>query len=185
MIHTVSFTGPRPKKLFGYEEYQPYKEIQKVLYDILKKQYESGVRQWISGGAQGFDQIAFWTVFELSKIHPDIKNTVYIPFRGQERLWREDGLFGQKEYRQMLQLATNIKCIKDTLPNGEYYSIPALMMKRNEAMINDSDQMIALYPFNMNWEKMHGGTANAIRYAHRNKKPIQRIDPFTKEIDWL
>lgn len=47
------------------------------------------------------------------------------------------------------------------------------------------DIVIALYPFDMDWKTMSGGTANCMRYAHRNHKPIQQIDPFTKQIRWV
>lgn len=114
-----------------------------------------------------------------------MKNTVYIPFYGQDGRWMENGLFGQNEYRRMLSLADDIKCIRDMLPNGDRYNIPALMMKRNEAMVDDADIVIALYPFDMDWKTMSGGTANCMRYAHRNHKPIQPIDPFTKQIRWV
>ena len=186
MSKTICFTGRRPKDLFGYHNYDAYKEIQDILSPILEAHYTANdVRNFISGGAQGFDQLAFWTVYTFSKKHPDIKDIVYIPFHGQDRRWVEDGLFGQHEYRRMLRLADEVKCVKDMLPDGDRYNIPALMMKRNEAMVNDADIVIALYPFDTDWKTMSGGTANCMRYAHRNHKPIQQIDPFTKQIRWV
>lgn len=60
MSKTICFTGRRPKDLFGYYNYDAYKEIQDVLSPILEAHYTTnGVRNFISGGAQGFDQLAF------------------------------------------------------------------------------------------------------------------------------
>ena len=186
MSKTICFTGRRPKDLFGYYNYDAYKEIQDVLSPILETHYTAnGVRNAISGGAQGFDQLAFWTVHTFSKKHPDMKNTVYIPFYGQDGRWTENGLFGRNEYRRMLSLADEVKYVRDMLPNGDRYNIPALLIKRNEAMVDDADIVIALYPFDMDWKTMSGGTANCMRYAHRNHKPIQQIDPFTKQVRWV
>lgn len=67
MINTVTFTGPRPKKLFGYNDKESYQKIVDVLKVQVKDAYDNGARRFISGGAQGLDQMAFWAVYSVKK----------------------------------------------------------------------------------------------------------------------
>ena len=59
---TACFTGPRPKNLFGYDDDEAYKYLLAVTKEVVDLFYYYGYRYFISGGAQGFDQIAFWAV---------------------------------------------------------------------------------------------------------------------------
>ena len=87
MAKTVCFTGKRPNKLYGYDDKEGYECLFDMLYSVCKNLYlRHGVRQFITGGAQGVDQLAFWAVQQLAQKHKDIKNIVYISFEGQERV---------------------------------------------------------------------------------------------------
>ncbi|WP_240636512.1 SLOG family protein [Paenibacillus silvae] len=84
---TVSFTGHRPNKLGNCysltDERSKYikNKLNPVLVDLIKN---DGIERFISGGAIGFDQIAFWTVQGLKKTnYPSIKNIVAVPFKNQ------------------------------------------------------------------------------------------------------
>lgn len=96
-INTICFTGPRPAKLYGYTKKEEYQKIVNQLKEIIRGFAKFGIKNYITGGAQGFDQLAFWAVNSLKKEY-DIQNIVYIPFQGQERLWKKTGMFGQKDY---------------------------------------------------------------------------------------
>ena len=87
-MDTICFTGRRPQDLCGYDYKSKYEGLQKWLTGYLEEFYKKGVRNFISGGAQGFDQLAFWVVEDLKKNHPDVKNIVYVPFQGQESRWK-------------------------------------------------------------------------------------------------
>lgn len=187
-IYTVCFTGPRPVKLFGYKDKTKYYPIYTALTKIIKALYNKGVRKFISGGAQGFDQIAFWTVDTIKQIHPDIQNIVYIPYEHQMEKWLKYGMFGQEEYKQMLQKADLVINVSETLlPNinttTRYGSIKALMT-RNEAMVNDSNFVIGLYSHNTDFQSDNGGTAACLRYAF-HKKPILMLDPNTLQAKYI
>ena len=71
--HTICFTGHRPKDLFGYTDKTPYISIINALKPFLSVLYENGYTDYISGGAQGFDQLAFWAVQQTL---PDRKSVV-------------------------------------------------------------------------------------------------------------
>ena len=105
-MNTVCFTGRRPKDLCGYNA-DSYKTLVSAVLVILENLYQTqGVRRFITGGAQGFDQLAFWAVHNLRKNHPDVENILYLPFRGQESRWLAKGPFSQDEYRLMQSMAT-------------------------------------------------------------------------------
>ncbi len=160
---TMAFTGRRPKDLCGYDA-ASYRQSVADLAEILHIFYLKGVRRFISGGAQGFDQLAFWAVHRLKaqKGCADVENILYLPFEGQERRWAETGCFSQKEYRQMITLADNVRII-----SGDN-SVRALF-ERNHAMVDDSGILLGLYPDD-SWRTARGGTAECLRYAVSCKK---------------
>lgn len=113
---TACFTGPRPKNILGYaygynpKSYEPF-IIQ--LKDYLRHLYDTqNVTTFITGGAQGFDQIAFQAVELLKAERTGIKNVVYVPFKGQERQWKETGMFSQAEYHAMIEKADTVRYIR-------------------------------------------------------------------------
>ena len=71
MDKTLCFTGRRPKDLFGYDKDKYYPIVDKLEL-ILEDFYLQGFKKYISGGAQGFDQLSFWAVNRLKKKYPDI-----------------------------------------------------------------------------------------------------------------
>ena len=108
MGRVMCFTGRRPKDLFGYQK-DKYISLVNKLVTELEKFYLEGFDIFITGGAQGFDQLAFWAVNKLKQKGYPVKNIVYIPFLKQELKWLEKGLFSQSEYRLMLKMADEIK----------------------------------------------------------------------------
>ena len=81
MSKTMSFTGRRPKDLFGYvkENYVPL--VNKLTDELIQFYKEQGFDTFITGGAQGFDQLAFWAVDRMKRQGYMVKNIVYAPFK--------------------------------------------------------------------------------------------------------
>lgn len=173
MNKTIAFTGRRPKDLVGYD-YNKYREFVKELTALLATTYGDNTT-FITGGAQGFDQLAFWAVNCVKKEHPkwhNIKNVVYVPFKGQESRWAKTGDFSQEDYRKMLRFADEVKYLNDSL--SKYSDIVKALHSRNHAMIDDCDKLVALYPSD-DWKTSKGGTAEAMRYADSIGKEIMQI----------
>ena len=173
---TICFTGRRPKDLCGYDQ-SKYSVFVESLTSKLKSICEKADKPvtFISGGAQGFDQLSFWAVDLVKRNNPDlnIKNVVYVPFRGQERGWpSEEGLFGRKQYRTMLSRADEVVYLQEALE--EKGPIVRALMDRNHKMVDASDYVIALYPDD-SWETNKGGTSECMRYAKDAKKDILQI----------
>lgn len=177
-ITTMAFTGHRPNKLCGYTR-ELYKPFVSQLTEILQGYYDKGVHTFISGGAQGFDQLAFWAVHNLRKRHPDVKNIVYVPFKGQSDIWPDTGCFSKSDYNLMLRCATTVKYLLDVKPDAKKGMTDALM-SRNHAMVNHSDIVLALQMDDA-WEHAkYGGTAECMKYAKDHRKVIHRLSFITK-----
>ena len=169
----ICFTGHRPKKLCGYKK-ESYNDFVVNLTELLKKYITDDI-MFITGGAQGFDQLAFWAVDNLMKENDtcyEIKNVVYVPFKGQENKWLQNGLFGKTEYKNMLRHASEIVYLNEHLT--EQSAVIKALYERNHRMVNDSDYVIALYSDNT-WSTTKGGTAECIRYAKSKNKQIIQI----------
>lgn len=168
---TVCFTGKRPNKLYGYDKGGDYEYLFDTIYFVCKHLYlRYNVRQFITGGAQGTDQLAFWAVQQLAQRHQDIKNIVYIPFEGQEARWSVCGLFGQTGYREMLRSASYVRVVSDTSSSGAF-------LMRNKLMVDHSDAVIAVYD-----GKLSGCTEQTVNYAKSLGKRVIVIDPITQLI---
>lgn len=178
-MKTVCFTGRRPKNLCGYES-KPYQDFVKDLtYFLDENFYQKGICNFISGGAIGFDQLAFWSVNHLKEKYNDIKNIVYIPFKEQALAWSKVGVFSQQSYALMLEKADKTIILSD-INNKDQKQVIKALYNRNHEMINDSDILIALYPDDA-WMKDKGGTCEAMRYAYEQGKPIYQICYEIKE----
>jgi uncharacterized phage-like protein YoqJ len=178
---TVCFTGRRPKYLFGYNDDKSYLELMHYMYDIVKNAYNKGYRNFITGGAQGFDQLMFRVVSKLKRDNPNtnIKNIVYLPCKEQSSKWGKEGLFGSDNYDKMLKAADDIYYVSDIYTN-------TCLMDRNRAMIDNSSLVIALYD-DENWyneERLRNtsGTLNALKYALNKHRNIYQISFNEKDI---
>ena len=180
---TMCFTGPRPKGLYGYN-HDVYIPIVEATKNALREHITNGYTRFITGGAQGFDQLAFWAVNALKREGLPIKNIVYVPFKGQERAWKETGLFSQQEYRLMLQLADEVHVLYQNI-NDKHAIIEALF-GRNHRMVDDSNAIFGLYP-DYSWQlsEAKGGTAECLKYAQDKAKPIFQLSNDTLRGQWL
>lgn len=174
---TICFTGPRPAELFGYSFPEKYLPIARKLQEILIPFVENGTKRFISGGAQGFDQLAFWVVNEIraKRSHPELENVIYLPYNSQPNMWKTDGLFGQKEFNRARSRATEVQVINPN-PNNRFQAIEYLY-KRNHMMVDNSDLVIALLAGrSLCWSNERGGTSECMRYAVDKKdKPVLAI----------
>lgn len=176
---TVCFTGHRPKGIIAYEPYHEstrpkYQKIVDGLVIQIEQLIGLGYTNFISGGAQGFDQLAFWAVNKAKQKHPHIQNIVYIPFRGQESRWAKKGLFSQHEYNLMLRKADHVHVCAENVNSGDFKESVKALMDRNKHMVNASDYVIGQFE-NDSWTdpKTKSGTADCLRYAKQTGKKIQ------------
>lgn len=172
-VKTMAFTGPRPKNLCGWN-HRAYKSLIDALVVKLKKYYDRGVKNFISGGAQGFDQCAFSAVRKMVNRYEltDVKNIVYVPYKGQEERWVKDGCFGQEEYQEMLEHADEVKILSPP-PSNDDKTYIKLLYDRNTALIKDADIILALYDKD-DWKESKGGTQDTMRKAYNYGKELHQ-----------
>ncbi len=162
---TVCFTGHRPNKLAGYDQVN-YNGFVDSLTQIIRNLYAEGFRNFVTGGAQGVDQLIFWAVLRVRKEHDDIRNIVFVPFDGQERKWAAAGLFSQRQYAQMLREADGIfVCTDDKSTN--YRDVAGFLTNRNHDMCMVSSRLVACYG-GIDYHTEKGGTAECMRYWEEN-----------------
>ena len=173
------FTGHRPKGLYGYDK-QKYYPLFNKLEEVICSVIEQGYDTFISGGAQGLDQLAFCVVNKIKKTNPNIKNIIYVPFRGQEEKWAETGLFSKQAYRRILSLADEVKYLR-TVDRNNFKEVTNALMYRNHKMCDDSDLVIGVSTPDYK-NKNKGGTFECLNYAESLGLPIILIDKNNIEI---
>lgn len=170
---TVTFTGHRPNKLAAtsgaaYKQ-SHYELFQPALANALEAYLSIGIDTFITGGAQGFDQLVFWAVHELKNRYPEktIRNIVYIPFHGQESIWRGNDIFGPNNYRKMLELADSTEYCTDIDNSAEKSQIAQALDYRNHCMCLSSSRLCSLWSEDEinNGRLTKGGTANCVNFA--------------------
>lgn len=172
-----SFTGHRPNKLpGGYDIMNKLNlelsyHLEKIIYELLQQ----GVRIFVSGGALGFDWLAFLTVNRIKKANPDkdIKNILAVPFFNQDIKWFPKN---REVYNYIKELSDDIIYV-DTLKEykinnlieGDYYL--EKMQLRNQYMVDKSKYLVAY------WDGTNGGTKNCVKYAKKHDKNVINIQP--------
>lgn len=166
---TMCFTGHRPNKLCGYD-INAYTQFVNNLMEVLQTYVTKyNIKNFITGGAQGFDQLVFWAVHHLQHKHPEykIQNIVFVPFTGQESKWSSTGLFSQTDYKNMLSVADRIViCNREITNNSDFNTIRNALMNRNKMMVDESIRVMALCnETDAHTNNITGGTGNCVRYT--------------------
>lgn len=161
----LGITGHRPQKLFIADPYSA--ENYKKLVDFYKSIYPrlGSNLEIYSGMALGADQAAAEAALDMG-----IPYYALVPFKGQENMWRHES---KVKYSYLLNGAEAIICLHDRQPRDKNEAV-TLLNKRNEAIVDNSDNVLAL------WNGEESGTANCMRYANK-----QGINVWNCWKDWL
>jgi uncharacterized phage-like protein YoqJ len=130
----------------------------------------SGFEVFISGGAVGVDQWAAAAVLDAKKGHPEVRLVIARPFPSQSAAWP---LNGQRDYETLLRNADKVLDISPDPYTG------VKMLLRDEWMVDHAEAVIAV------WNGYPGGTGHTVGYAQKQGKPVLRLDPISKECNWL
>lgn len=156
-LDIVSGTGHRPDRL-ALGKIDPYSPVlRERLTDLAIWYLEQKLPDTvISGMALGWD-----IALAIAAIKLEIPLIAAIPFKGQEKLWSSED---QYLYHHVLQQATKSVIVCD----GGYEA--KKMMIRNRWMVDQCTRVVALYD-----GSQAGGTANCIKYAAYQNKPIDNL----------
>ena len=170
VVRSVCFTGHRPKLLYGYDmsKYEPLIQTMTVVAERL---IQNGFTTFISGGAQGVDQLALVVLKNLKHKYPYIKNIIFVPFENHHKNWGQYGAFGQDMYQGLLSATDEIRYISKVYTKDCY-------KKRDLAMVENSSVTIGV----LKPELIRSGTAMTLRAARARNHPTIVIDPDTFKI---
>lgn len=172
----IAFTGHRPEKIGGYDPTSPMRQrVYDTLQNLIKAAIESAPASagwtrlnFISGMAQGVDQIAAELVLQEKQADPRIHLIAAVPCRDQERLWPSET---QQRYRELLQQCDNVVMVTNAPYTFECMHI------RNRWMVDHADFMIAV------WDGVQQrGTAHCVAYALSKNVPVLHWNPVTNKI---
>jgi uncharacterized phage-like protein YoqJ len=156
----VAVTGHRPKDLWGYDaQAEGWSWLRSTLSGLLQ---ELGATEAISGMALGVDQ-----VFVRAARDVKVPVAAYVPFEGQDRIWPASS---QREYRELMS-----QCHRQVVVSS--VPCPAAFLERNEAMVRDSDVVIAVWT-----GKQDGGTADAVRRSLSAGRVLLHVDPVARTV---
>ena len=191
---TICFTGHRPAQLYGYgcSAWRDNEALKIRIADELEALVEADGGEFsrydfITGGAQGADQLCFWAVEQLkdalraARPAITVRNVVYIPFEGQEDKWHESGSFSQREYRAMLERADEVRNVsgitRDSLGSRHRGNVVGAYFARNHAMVDASDLLVCIWnkPF-IPGNGSGGGTDECVVYAMGRDHEVLVID---------
>lgn len=153
-------TGHRPDKLYGYD-------ISDIRYLFLKQNIkkiliDKKISEGITGMALGADTIFALSIIELKDEGYNIKLHCAIPCLKHTCKWNKESI---SMYNYILSRADK----KIIVSNTNYNNF--VMQKRNEYMVDNSDEILAIY------NGSYGGTKNCIDYAIKKNKIITYLKP--------
>lgn len=172
----VFFTGHRIKALLGYR-HEPYKPFIAQAAQQILRLYEHGYTRFITGGAQGIDQLIAWSIHEAKRLNPGagLQNVLYLPFPGFDSRWRPTGPFGQYELQELIKCADEAYYVTPQHPQ-DYYLIADALDNRNKAMSDHAALCVPVLNKDENIHKLtRSGTGNAVKYAQKQKQTVRPL----------
>ena len=151
-LKTLCFTGHRsiPADKLEYVRGELRREIEAAIAD--------GYTHFISGFADGVDQLAAALVLEQQRIHPNLHLEAAIPYRN-----RVKALLAKPGAKALLEGCTIVAV------RQEDYSRDCFML-RNRYMVQNSSRLIAVYD-----GRPTGGTMQTIGFARIYELDIREI----------
>ena len=126
---------------------------------LLEALYQQGFRDFLCGGALGFDMTAADHVITLRECHPDVRLIFCLPCADQSARWHAEDC---RRYERLLYLSDETRVL-----SPRYYD--GCMQVRNAYMVDRSMLVIAFM------KRLRGGTLSTVRYAAQQDVPVLNI----------
>ena len=150
---SVCFTGHRQLTAAEAET------VSARLDTLLQALYAKGYRQFLCGGALGFDTLAAEAVIRLQAMHGDVRLIMAIPCSTQAQRWSAEDT---RRYERILYAADETHVLSPVYYNG-------CMMVRNRFMVDRSALCVCYL------NKMKGGTMSTVAYAVQEKLSVINV----------
>lgn len=151
---TACFTGHRSLPLRRQSEFISNTDT------AIAHLYEQGYKNFIAGGAVGYDTLAACRVVIAKRNYSDVNLILALPCRNQTERWTSEN--DLKMYKFLLGAAD------DVIYTSQFYD-KGCMQIRNRWMVDHSSVCIAYCTSNT------GGTASTVRYAKRNNLRVINV----------
>ena len=146
---TVCFTGHRA---LGHKDEPALSRLD----ELLALLYARGYRDFLCGGALGFDLYAAERVIQLRRVHPDVRLIFCLPCADQSSKWKKADC---SRYERLLYTSDETRVL-----SPHYYD--GCMQARNAYMVDRSFLCVAYMA------RLHGGTLSTVRYAIAQDVPV-------------
>lgn len=133
--------------------------IQYTLECLIRELCENGCREFISGGAIGFDMMAAEAVLKLKKTFPEIMLVMALPCRDQHIKW---GKANRLRYEKLLCHADKTVYLTESYVTG-------CMHLRNKYMIDNAELCVAYL------KNRGSGTEYTVRYALDKERTVVNL----------
>ena len=153
MSKACAFTGHRQIRSDLTER------LRSLIYRAINYAYGQGCRDFICGGAVGFDTLAAREVLRFRFTHSDVRLVLYLPCQNQNEYWSDRST---DAYEHILSSANEI------VYTAESYT-PDCMKLRNEAMAAAADILIAYAG------RYSSGAAQTVRLAEKAGKQVYNL----------
>ncbi len=150
--HTVCFTGHRSIRKADEEALARLDALLEILY-------RQGYRDFLCGGAVGFDLLAAEHVIALRSRHADVRLIFCLPCADQSARWNRADCI---RYERLLYLSDETRVL-----SPHYYE--GCMQVRNAYMVDRSYLCVAFM------QRLRGGTLSTVRYALSQDVPVVNI----------
>lgn len=155
--NTCFFSGHRTLSLGDKDR------IEFLLCEKIMELYNSGITDYITGGALGFDMMASDAIIKLKDLHKlngKMRLLMYLPCRDYDKFWKSDE---RMHYSDIRAYADKIVLVSEkTYRSG-------CMSARNQRMVNDSSCGIVYKVFR------NSGTGQTVAMAEKQGLKIFNI----------
>ena len=150
-----SFTGHRIIK----NQHKP--KIHELLHRAVEYAYLSGCREFLCGGAIGFDTLAGREVVRFRMSHPDVRLVLILPCLGQDAKWSDAE---RNAYDHLVNAADEVRYVSE-----EYTD--SCMKERNRILAEEADMLVAYLG------RAWSGSAQTVRMATELGKEVYNLYP--------
>ena len=170
--NALCFTGHRPyPKLNGYnpnDNLEMLLALKELIIDYIENK---NIDTFISGMALGIDMWSARIVLKLKETYPHIKLVSAIPCKNHTDAWKKNPSVIE-EWEGIVNRADIVHYVSEE-PYTNW-----CMQVRNEWMVNNSSNVIAVWDGGLN-----GGTTNCVNYALKKDVKITQLHPKTLEVN--
>jgi hypothetical protein len=151
MFPSACAIGHKPSDCLGYKA-SDWQRVDKKIRAVIRQLItDHGTRKFISGGAQGMEQLFFAAVeMETKSTKTLIENWFYQPFQGYADKWPDKGYFSKDDYNKFRQIAQKNKTefsMQGQIPKDDKQMFAKALSEKNRRMVKDSDIVIAIYKY--------------------------------------